>query len=188
MFTSAQFIQSFPATLARLADSEKITKETLRDLSRDLLSALHTKGDTEGDIGFINRTIAVLTPINKRVFVLYCKRFTGFIMNEEGSAFLKKSKKHYDNVSKEALEFIAEPANNLWTWSAIHVDVEPKAFDLKAITAQVINYFKKAEKAGVSKADVLSAIIAGGIDADMLIAALDSVGYEVKTEDEPALM
>src|SRR5690554_6185625 len=55
--------------------SEKITRDILRDLSRDVLYALHE----HGDIGFVNRVMAAkTTPINKKALRLFSKNSRGF--------------------------------------------------------------------------------------------------------------
>ncbi len=62
-FDKAVFNAAFEAAIIVLAGAEKITKETLKDLSRTVLVAHHA---TE-DIGYINRLVDVLTPVNKKV-------------------------------------------------------------------------------------------------------------------------
>ncbi len=183
-FKANEFVASFVQTLETLTQSEKITKATLQTLSRDVLYALHCDGDTKGDIGYINRTIAVLTPVNKKAFILFCKEFTGFIMNNEGNAFLKKSKKHYDDVSAKALVFLDDPMNNLWSWADRNIEMEKKEFSLDAVTHTIEVLLKKATKNKISQADFMRAVIKGGIDADSIIAIMDDLGFDV--QEEPA--
>ena len=187
-FDSTKFIAGFERQLKHLVTSEKITKALLQTMSRDLLALLHTKNEKQGDIGYINRTIAALTPMNRAMFIEFTKRFTGFIMNDGETAFIKKSKKHYDAVQAEALEWLEDPMNNIWSWADRHIE-PPKAkeFGLDAIKKATENMLKKAEKNHISKAEVFGAIIAGGFTIAELVECMvkldkmDDVMHEVET-------
>lgn len=172
MFNRDAFYAAFEGKLNALATAEKITKETLRDLSRDLLHVLY---ETE-DVSFINRTIAVLTPINKKVARLFFKEFSGFHYHNEEQIFTKKDKKAFGKIAEDTLALLNEdPHFNIWTWADKNIEVEAKPLDLKKITTFVTNALKKAEAEGISKADVFKAMMAGGFEANELIDILTAM-------------
>jgi hypothetical protein len=201
MFNAVDFIATFPKTLKKLKASEIITKDTLQVLSRDLLSCLHTVNVKQGDIAFINQVIGVLTPVNRKVFLAFCKEFTGFILNDDGTAFIKKSKKHYDDVAATAIEWLNDPMNNIWSWADRHIDVEkkPNPFTLDVVKKSLEKLVVKGQKANISKAQIIGAMFASGFTVEDLIESLEQVHlvgdvvnklnqeYEF-VEQEPALM
>ena len=79
MFNVNQFFNSFNISIAALKESERVSKDTLRSLSREVLEALHSKEDkTYGDIQYTNKVLDVLSPMNKRTYVLFMQEFSGF--------------------------------------------------------------------------------------------------------------
>lgn len=174
-FNSLAFVFTFDKVLDSLQQSEKITKATLLTLSRDLLLLLHTQNTKQGDIGYINRVINVLTPVNRRAFLAFCKEFTGFILNEDGTMFLKKSKKHYEEVAERAIEWLNDPHNNIWTWSETRLTVEavPTPFNAEYVKKQTAALLKKADKAGMSQAELMGAIFDAGFTIDSIMLMLE---------------
>lgn len=165
MFDRTAFYAAFDGKLNALASAEKITKDTLRDLSRDLLFVLF---ETE-DVSFINRTVEVLTPVNKKVAVLFFKEHAGFKLEHGTNKFLSKDKKVYDKVKEKVLALLADPHFNIWTWAEKNVDVEVKPLDMTKITTWMKSTLKKAEEQNISKTAIFNAIMAGGFTADELL-------------------
>lgn len=180
-FDKKTFEAAFGAAIIALAASEKVTKESLRELSRTVLNAHHA---TE-DVSYINKLIEVLTPVNRKVAVLYFKEFGGFIYDAKALRFVKKSKKHYDDAHAKAMEFLADPHNNIWTWAERNVEVEAKPFDIKKVTAFIENATKKAMENGLTRLDVLRAAFAGGMTPELLLQLLGELDYEVKVDGVP---
>ncbi|KWH03715.1 hypothetical protein WT58_24085 [Burkholderia territorii] len=180
MFDRNAFTASFEATLTTLAGAEKITKDTLRTLSRDLLFITQESQD----IGYINRTLEVLTPMNRKTAVLFFKEFSGFLFGEDTNKFYKKDKKRYEDIVAKATEFLADPHNNIWTWAERNVDVQVKPFDLSKVTAFAKQALNKAEKEGMSQVQVLEAFFAGGVTMDAVMALMDKIAG--KQQDEAA--
>lgn len=181
MFNKQLFDLSFQQSLEALAGAERITKETLKDISRTVLVAHH---ETQ-DIAYVNRIIGVLTPVNRKVAVLYFKAFTGFTYEDGEASFGKKSKKHYDACKKASDEFLAEPHNNIWSWAERNIDVEQKPLDLSKITVFIKSAMKKAEAQGIAQSDVLKAVFAAGVEVDAIIACLETLdGIEVNVQGE----
>jgi len=172
MFNAEQFKNGFDKQVKALAKAEKLTRETLRDMSRDLL--LMTQ-ETE-DIGYVNRTIAALSPMNAKTAVLFFKEFSGFNYDEdEAQAFTKKNKKKYEEITAKALKALDDPHFNMWTWAEKNVDVAKKPFKLEDITKFAERAVKKATEEGIAQADVLKAFFAGGFEVASLVAALEEM-------------
>jgi hypothetical protein len=177
-FNKATFEAAFALSIVALATSERVTKAELQVQSRNVLEAVHVTGD----IGYANRLIEVLTPVNKKTAIVYFKHFAGFSFDDTLGIFTKKSKKRYEAAHKESLVFLEDPLNNIWTWAARNVTVEQKAFSLDTVTNNVKLYLQKAKDQGMTDKDVMRAIIKGGITADCIIAMMDELGYDVAEE------
>lgn len=181
-FDKVGFEKSFNTAVMRLKRSEMITRQTLMVLSRSVLEALHA---TE-DIGYVNRLLEVLTPVNRKVAVLYFTHFGGFHYDDALARFTKKSGKRYDECDKLATIFLEDPLNNIWSWAGRNVEIQKKDFELAQVTAYMGNVLKKAQKAGVSQADLLRAVLKAGIEADAIIAMLDDLGNPDQVMDKVA--
>lgn len=177
-FNKEAYNEAFDAAIIRLADSEKITKQVLLDLSRSVLVAHH---ETE-DIGYINRLLAVLTPMNRGTANLYFSEYSGFNFSAKTGEFGKKDKKNYEAAKAKSAEFLDDPLNNIWTWAARNVTIEAKEFDEERMKKALENTLKKADKAGFSQAQVLKAMLSAGLSIDTLFAIMD----EVKDQINPA--
>jgi hypothetical protein len=180
MFNREMFVTAFTASLDALAQSENVTKRELRALSRTVLEATHETGD----IQFVNKLDAILTPVNRKVAILFFKEFTGFTWDDALKMFTKKSKKRYDECHKKYVEFMADPHNSIWSWAERNIEIEPKAFDLGKVTDYVKHALKKAKDNGVTEVQVMHAIIKAGVTADMVIAIMEDVGLEAKVTEE----
>ncbi len=174
MFDRQKFNVEFDAAIAELQASEQITKRVLSALSRVLLEQMHF----DGDIQPINRLLPVLSPANRRIAVLFFQAFSGHHYSEKDECFGKRDKPAYEAKSKAAIEFLEDPHNNIWTWQAREVEMEVKPFTLLKVTKQVESLLKKAEKAGFKQADVFKAMIAGGLDMELIGAMLEEMGEE----------
>lgn len=172
VFNRAQFELNFTASIDALRQSEGVTKRELRVLSRTVLEAHHSTGD----VYFINTLIDALTPLNKRVSILFFKEFSGFMWDDQLKRFTKKSKKGYDKAHAAYVEFMADPNNNIWTWSERNVEIEQKPFDVKKVTKFIEQAIKKS-----NQKEVLKAVLDGGIEVETLFALIEELGYaEVK--------
>jgi hypothetical protein len=173
-FDKLAFEKALTRALKLLAHSERVTREQLRALSRTVLEAHHA---TE-DVGYINRLIEVLTPINRKVAVKYFEHFGGFHFDDALGRFTKKSKKRYAESDALATAFLEDPLNNIWSWAERNIEIQKKDFELSQVTAAMGTYLKKAKKAGISQTDVLKAVLAAGVEADSVIAMLDTLDMD----------
>lgn len=181
-FNRGQFETAFAITIETLANAESITRRELRNISRDILTAIHCTEDS----AFLNRLINVLTPVNKKVMVHYLSHFSGFHYDDKSEMFTKKNKPYYAKALALSTEFLAEPHNNVWTWAERNIDITPKPFDVSAITKYMQGALKKAMDNGLTQKDVMKAVFASGLEVDSLFDVLDELGYETgETTESP---
>ena len=194
MLTKAQFAEMFAASCDALRQSEDVTRRELRGLSRSLLGALHGLEDPllQGDIQFINRLIPVLTPINRKVYVVFMQHFGGFHFDEALQQFTKKSAKRYAEARQECVEFLADPNNNLFSWGTRHIEVNVRPFDPKAVTKYIEGQLKKAAGAQLGQDAVIRAVFDAGIKVDVVMGIIAKLAEEKaaiegaqKKEDAP---
>ena len=177
-FNKAAFETAFAASMLALAGSEKITKAELMVQSRAIMEATHVTGD----IGYVNRLLTILTPVNRKVAKAFFEHFTGFSYDEVHAHFTTKSKKRYDAAAKLANEFLEDPLNNIWSWADRNIEVQKKDFDLAQVTDAIKNFEKKAKKVGLTQKDVIKAVLAAGVELDTLLELMTDV-YNVDAEE-----
>lgn len=170
MFDIKKLLDSIDARIEALNNAEKIVREELRSLSRDVLYALHEHGNIE----VVNKVVqANMTVMNRKAILVFFKEWTGFHYDDVAKMFTKKNKAQYDNVKEACLLALNEDPNfNFWSWADREIVVEAKGFDPKKLTKYVENQMKKAEKDGFKQADVIRAILAAGIEVDALAEIL----------------
>lgn len=175
-FNYESFKASFAARIQQLESAEKITRDLLREMSREVLYALHS----HENIQVINELLnAKLTPVNRRGLVEFFKTFTGFFctqLSDGKIVFTKKDKKNYDTIQQDVLRLLEEdPHFNFWSWSEPHLKIESKEFSLDAVRKMVENTVKKADKAGISFADVLATMLSNEKLKEALPAVLEKL-------------
>lgn len=191
MLTRADFMVTFAAQLAELAGAERITKEKLKDMSRSLLGALVGAPDYDallvGDIQFTNSVIPILTPMNKKTFVLFMQEFAGFNFEEETCVFTTKVQRDKVKIRERTLAFLEDPHNNIWTWAEKHVKVEKKAFKLEQVT-KIIEKAREATE-GNDEA-ILLAVLDGGISIESLVLVMEHMAQRVEEakKEQPAFV
>lgn len=162
--------------IQQVTQAEKITKQGLSTLSRELLAHVYEHGDVslindllgQGDDGKFR-----LTPINWRIAVQYFDHFVSFTSNYEKDVkkyatkgegnrvplvFNKKSKQKYQVKLPLVESWLAESANDIWSWSH-NVEMEAKAPDYLKTVANDINKAMDEEKGNLSAMQVLAAIV-----------------------------
>lgn len=171
-FDIKAFNAGLDATLETLKGAEKITKDVLRILSREMLDAVHVGGDIQP----VNRLLDVLTPMNRKACVLFFQEFSGHLYSEKEQKFGKRDKGAYAKKEQAASEFLDDPHNNIWTWADRHIEMEAKEFTMLKVTKMTESLLKKADKAGFKQADVFKAMLAGGLEMDTITAILVEMG------------
>ena len=160
-----------------LANSERVTKSTLGELSRELLVYVV---DTN-DIATVNRLLAVLTPMNCKSAALFFRNFLPWDMPANDVVFGKKmkGKRTIEKRLKEIDEFLAVEDNTIWTWLSKE-GIEPVK-NPKNYSKKITNLIGKAmsdNEEGISPLQILTSIVNGGLTADMIINELDKVQIE----------
>ena len=183
MFDKNQFDQSYKDNIKKLAASEKITKDLLRSMSREVLEAHHATGD----VAYINGIIAVLSPMNRKMCILFYKEFSGHLCNEEG-VFGKKDKKRYDEAHKKSFDGLEDPHFNVFSWAERNVEVERKPFTLGKLQQQMGSLVKKAEENKISHADIIRAMFANGIEIGEFMKVVEHMAEEQHPAEGPALV
>jgi hypothetical protein len=179
MFNRETFATAFQASLDALAQSETVTKRELLALSRSVLEATHETGD----IQFVNKLVAILTPVNRKAAIVFFKHFTGFTYDDALKMFTKKSKKRYNESFAKSIQFLADPNNNIWSWAERNIEVEQKAFELDKVTHYLKMAMQKAKDANLSNVDLMRAVIKAGFTADDIIAIMEDVGLEADVKE-----
>lgn len=177
-FNAVAFYNSFNITIKALAESERITKDALRSLSRECLMLVHYESNKQGDISPINQVLKVLTPINRKTWILFMQEFTGFHFDEKENAFTKKDKKAYEKKANKACDMLDDPHFNLWSWAEQNIKVEKKSFKLETLGKDVKKAMEAEDEEGnllYSKADIIKAVMQGGITSDDLIELLQAM-------------
>lgn len=184
MFDKNQFDAAYKANVEKLAASEKITKDLLRSMSRDVLEAHHATGD----IAYINGIIAVLSPMNRKMCILFFKEFSGHIYSEENKSFGKKDKKKYEEARKASFDRLEDPNFNVFSWAEMHVEVERKPFTLVKLQQQMGSLVKKAEENEIPHADIIRALFANGVEVNEFLKVMEHMAEEQHPADGPALV
>ena len=181
-FNREQFDASFAERVASLAASEKVSKELLRSLSRDVIEAHHATGD----VAYINELLGACSSINRKVGVLFFKEFSGHLYSEETKSFGKKDKKRYDDAKKKSFDRLEDPNFNLFSWADMHVEIEKKPFTLGKMQQQMGSLIKKAEGEKISHADIIRAVLANGIEVAEFMKVVEHMAEEQHPANEPA--
>lgn len=190
-FDKKVFEKEFNRRIGQLGKAEASVRAELNVLSRGVLEAVHA---TE-QIGYVNQLLAVLTPVNRKAAVVFFKHFAGFHYDEVTRMFTKKSKKRYEQANRDAVEFLQDPNNNMFSWAERHIEVEQKPFDgqsfLKAQHKAFIRAVQQARDNGIDQKELFAAMFKPeegkpGLDVNALVAVLEAMDVvEVKAE-EPA--
>lgn len=184
MFDRKVFEKTFNASIRKLTASEGISKDMLKALSRSVIEAHHATGNN----GYINKLIAVLSPMNKKACIVFFKHFSGYHYDEEACLFVGKRKKRYDAAHKESMEFLQDPNNNLWSWAERHIEVEQKPFNPESFKASFKKSFEmnlqKARDNGISQSDMLKLVLQAGVEINTLIDLMGEMEL-VNVEEAP---
>lgn len=184
-----QFQAHFDESIGALQQSEVVTRRELAHLSRHLVDAIHGFKDAtlQGDIQFINKLLTVLTPVNRKVAVKFFEHFAGFHYDADVlRQFTKKSAKRAGPARAAAVDFIADPNQNIWTWADRHIEIEVKPFDDKKVTSYIEGQMKKAVGSGKTCLDVLRAVFAAGFAVDDITALMQEIEQMDKLKADAA--
>ena len=157
---------------AAVEKAEGTVKKVLGELSRDLLAYV----PETGDIPAVNRLIGVLTMKNREVAILFFKHMMDYVWDEERNEFSKKNPKRAEECKVRREEFLADEANNIWSWTKHNVkeaEVKPTNY-----VGRIAKDVKKALASGNTPSEVVQAVLAGGLDAHAVLAFLQAVAVQ----------
>lgn len=171
--------ESLSARLSTIAASEAITKRELGLLSRELLSFIVETSD----VRIVNTLLGrgadgklTLTVANRKAAGLFFQHFLPFSIDADSDVvqFAKKKGKVFDKAVEEIETFLADEANDLWSWVDANVKMEQKAIDY---AGKITKDIKKALDAddGLTGAEVMAAVMEGGITTADLLQLVDAM-------------
>ena len=178
---AAKEITVIRADIAKLGESENITKKLLGSLSVDVLEFLHEHGQA----GVMNETLKVLSPVNRKVAQAFFSVFSGFSYSKDDEGFAKKIKPQHDKEgqlvkdayadAKIAFQQFKDEGGNFWTWwkeSQKQDKPEAGKLDLVKLTATVKKAAEKAKKEGISQTVLFNAIVSDVFSPDDILEML----------------
>jgi len=167
------FDAKFNEGVESLGKSEKITKDVLKYLANMAIDATHQFQVPH----YMNNLRAVLSPVNKRAFTMFCQRFGGFHFDEGAQLFDKKSGKKWEPSVKNWAAKRENPHFNIWTWQEIDLGMEDKAapYTIEDFKASATKSWKKAHKANLSNVEILKAILSVSDKADHCVFSIQDV-------------
>ena len=124
-----------------------------------------------GDTSLINRLVLAMPKSQrKNALIKWAIAFGKLAMNDD-KATHKEMPLVYDKA-KPVLELELAIAKPYWEFVAEEGEA---VFKLDTVTKYVHNIIKKAESNGFTQADVMKAILAGGVEIDTIVAVLEDV-------------
>lgn len=171
--------ESLSARLSAIAASEAITKRELGLLSRELLSFIVETSD----VRIVNTLLGrgadgklTLTVANRKAAGLFFQHFLPFSVDADSDVvqFAKKKGKIFDAAVETIEQFLADDANDLWSWIDANVKMEQKAIDY---AGKITKDIKKALDAddGLTGAEVMVAVMEGGVSVNDLLQLIDMI-------------
>ncbi len=179
--TTHRLHNSVYARLDAIASAEKITRVELSILSRDALTYVMESHDIE----LVNRLIGVLTPVNRKVSILYFSHFLPWNVEKTDDNFSRFGKmmdkpKQLKKRADLIIDWLAVDTNDIWVWAEDNIEVEQKQVDLAAgLEKALVQAMEgvdtdKSHGEALSKLDVL-AVVMRHITADEMLEAMTSL-------------
>lgn len=177
-------VETMIKRIEALAASEKVTKAELSALSRELLEYICV--EKSDDIGMVNRLMNVLTPMNKRTAGLFFSHFLPFKLESTAGIFGKKIKgdRHIKSKYDNAVSFLENKDNDIWTWAAQNVKVEQKPVDFAKKIAGDVSKALADEDNGLDPVGVIMAVLAGGVKLTDIIDGIEAGHIAAPSTDE----
>lgn len=163
------------AIIATIAQSERVTRVELSNLSRIALEYVLESNDVRP----INTLLGkgedgkfILTAVNRRVANSYFKHFLPFADNGakelEQLVFTKMKAKAVDKYTALIAEWLADEANDIWVYSnGLAIEAKPVFYADKI--KKLVEKALKDEVNGISQADLLQAVLDGGVDLNTIL-------------------
>ncbi len=161
--------------LEEFLGAEKITRDTLKQLSRDLLVYV----PDSHDVDIVNRLITGATPVNRKALIMFFKEFLPWEAEMNGDEFSRFGKmiqgdKKVAKKMASISEFLEDENNNFWTWAERHVKVDKVPDYLAQVERAIENALKGNEKKDVAPANPVEVAftVLHKLTPDQLMAAI----------------
>ena len=173
-------VKALYRAITNLSKHEAITKQVLGELSRSILSLHLNEGVSQHDVKVVNKLLTVLSPANKRIARLFFTAFLPYTFDDEAFTFGKLIKKDNARETKylAMASFLHEADNDIWSWQAEHITMEAKPVNYAVKVSKAIEAALKEDKGGLSPAEVLQAVFAGGVSVDDVVEMLNAMSKE----------
>lgn len=175
--TTLNPIQALYRKIQTLRKHEKVTKQTLSELSREVLAIVISNMDNRHSVtvSVVNKLLTILSPANQRIARLFFVAFLPYTFDSETNTFGKLLKKEASRDTKELAiaSFLHESNNDIWTWQEEHVTMEAKPVDYIAKITKAVETGLRDDKGHLTPTDVLNAVFAAGVSVDDVISILD---------------
>lgn len=179
--------ESLSARLSAISAAESVTRVELGLLSREVLAfVVETK-----DIRIVNTLLGkneagkyVLTSQNRKAAGFYFSHFMPFSTNEakvsEGQLlqFVKMKAKAWDKYAIIIEQWLSDEANNLWTWADANIKMEAKPANYAGKFTKLVEKALADEVDGINGADILAAVLAGGVSVNDLMSVVEQMSKE----------
>jgi hypothetical protein len=173
-----------------LSVSEKITRTELAGCATELLRYYSEHLST--DIGAVNRLLAVLTPFNRRMAVLFFANFLPWKYDDDKGIFTTmKGNKQRDKCFTACHDFLRS-GKTIWDWSAnIQTEIKPADWSgrlsgtvSKAISETIMVKGEEVENTTrMTPSEVIKAVLAGGVRIMDILAAMNEMEEHAKAAD-----
>lgn len=186
--TTVVSYESLAVRINTIAKAERITKSELSLLSREMLAFVIDTKDVrpfnellgKGEDGKYN-----LTALNRKMCSFFLREFTPFSDNGanidkgEQLTFVKLKAKAWDKYVAKIEDFLSVETNDVWTWAQENIKLEQKPVNYMAKLEKDVEKALNDEVNGISKADVLIAVMKGGISVDDLMLVVEQMSQAV---------
>lgn len=168
------------AKVVKLAGAEKVTKQLLGELSRELIEYVFVQ--KTNDIDAVNRTINACSPVNRKIAIMFFSNFLPFQWVEDEQRFGGMLKKQIEKKTELCITFLASD-QTIWDWAQENVEMKAKDKDYLALVTKAVSEAVKKEK-GAS--EILQAVLAGGLTIDNMMLMLEAAAKQVQEEVKEA--
>lgn len=165
----AKTLAVIEASIVKLVDIERTSKNAVAELAIDCLDFLHE----HGQVAVCNKMLFALSPANKKVVYQFFKHYSGFVIDKDGvmKSKIKVVRDKAGEVEKDAYadariawaEF-KDQGSSLWLWWAAqdkHEKAEAKPLDLNKVEKAIAGFAEKAEKQGIKRLALFNAMVSG---------------------------
>jgi hypothetical protein len=177
-------LKTINGRITKIGNGERTFREEMSQVSRELLTYIRENGDIDA----VNRLLNVLTPKNKENARKYFINFLPYQWNRQEERFGSKSKNKDVVAKKDKMmkEFLADEANNLFTWAGR--TVQPRQAvqkDYSKEVAKVVDRALSDDKQGIDIKTVLKSVLKTAIaDEKMKLADIFDMVNDVVAEIE----